>query len=183
MVDLARHTVFIGRFLTEVSGEPTDDISGPQPVDALTVPIAHRAGKIEDAGDRDPFHEVLFMQSILLEGVLAVAVERRVADWLEQGSTFDGLRLGLLATARDNCRHALFARRVLEEAIVADAEVAASLQAVLEHAVPLFPKVFDAAAADSMDLAGLPFGAHDLTTDAMDDLAKRIDDVGLDLPG
>ena len=179
LVDLARQAVFAGRFARDVLRESDDLAASESPLSSMLGERAARAA----GGDRSSLAEVALMQPVILEGSVAVTIGRRLVDWLGAAGLLAGLRAGLMAMARDHVRHTLFGVLFLQTEIAAGTDVAGRLQSLAAGIVPSVPRLFDGVAAGSMDLSGLPFGANDLTGDAMDALAARMQDVGLDAPG
>ena len=129
-------------------------------------------------------YEGLLLLSVLHKGVTAPSVQRRVVPWL-QDARLPGTAAGATALARDATRHALFGVRCLQQAVARTDEGATSasdVEALIEEALPILQGVVNEAAAQSNDFEGLSFGGEELSSETMECLARRIQDIGIDLP-
>lgn len=192
LVDEARAVVLADRFFDEVvQGKPSADIKdrvepsigldNPRLRELLSL-VSPRAEAVRV--DRLPFpdlHAGLLLLNVVLEGVVLIAVSRPLCRWLEQDSRLDGLRVGLVNLGRDVTRHVLFAEHLLQNADRPEADFA-SLEAVIEEVLPVVRGIVEDASTASNDFAGLPLSKEDLSTETMECLARRMQDVGIDLP-
>ncbi|HWC32167.1 MAG TPA: hypothetical protein VG709_03480 [Actinomycetota bacterium] len=192
LVDEARAVVLSDRFFEEVvqgksKTEKRDEVEpgvglANRRLDELFAQVAPRAEAVRV--DRMPsaeLHAGLLLLDVVFEGVVLVAVTRRLCHWLERDAGLDGLRTGLVNLGRDVTRHVLFAEHLIQNADQPEADLAA-LEGVIEEALPVVRGVVDDAAEASNDFAGLPLTDAELSTETMECLARRVQDVGIDLP-
>ena len=190
LVDEARAVVFCDRLRSEVFD--TDEnastrLRANDGVARLLDLVQPRAEAVR--AERRPgaaLHEGLLLLSVILEGVVAPTIQRRLGSWVEDHDGLPDLATGLRSLARDTLRHVHFAVGLIQEALGDDARdedaIAPAVEALIEEAVPLVRAVVDDAARASNDFSGLPLAEQQLTADAMDCLALRMQDIGLDLP-
>ena len=192
LVDEARAVVLADRFFEEVvqgkgPGESSDGVEPSvglpnEHVDELLTLVRPHAESVRvDRAPSDDLYAGLLLLSVVLEGVIVVSAGRLLGRWLEQEAGLDGLRAGIVSLIRDVTRHILFAVRLLQSAREPETDLAA-LEATIEGALPSVRGVIEEAGGVSADFAGLPFTAAELSSEAMDCLARRIHDVGIDLP-
>lgn len=194
LVDEARAVVFCERLLDEmVTPEPGSSSRAETAlrngrVGALLDLASSRADEVRVArAEGRPLYEGLLLLGVLHKGVIAPPVQRRLVPWL-QDAGLPGTAAGVTALARDGTRHALFAMRSLQQVFARSqggrkaATSASDLEALIEEALPVLQGVVDEGAAQSNDFDGLPFGDEELTTETMECLARRMQDIGIDLP-
>lgn len=190
LADEARAVVFCDRLTEEIFRTDQDRDARFRPNDCLRrlLDLAEpRADEVRVGRNAGPaLHEGLLILGVILDGVLAPAIQRRLGKWLEEDGGFPGLTEGMRSLARDTSRHAHFSIRLLQEALGDDAlderASAPGIEALIEEALPLVRGVVDEAARMSNDFSGLPFGDAELSMEAMDCLALRMQDIGIDLP-
>ncbi len=190
LVDEARAVVFCERLEAELTMDDTPGrglVHDNGHLERLLLLASPRADQVRlDRKAGPALFEGLLVLSILLDGVLAAPVLRRLGSWMEDRGGFPGTTGGMLGLARDTCRHAHFAIGLLSGAL-ADASLATSaeatsIEALIVEALPLVQGVVNEAAAATNDFSGLPFGDRELSFDTMDCLALRMQDIGIDLP-
>jgi ribonucleoside-diphosphate reductase beta chain len=185
LADRARAAVFFDRFRSEVvEAEVAEDKVTARNVDLaeLVDLVAARAEVIRHERDAGvALYEGLFLFNVLFGGVIAPVVHRKADDMLVKVDRLPALRRGLLAIARDSTRHALFGVRLLQE-LNAPADRATndglgeSIEALIGSAIPLVRRIVgEGDPATTKD--GGPSAA------AMELLARRMQDIGIDLPG
>lgn len=192
LVDEARAVVLADRFFEEVvqgkdgaekkdAIEPTIGLSNDRLTQLLGLVVPHaEAVRVERKPSSD-LHAGLLLLDVVFEGVVVVAVVRRFCDWLEHDAGLPGLRRGLSNFGRDVTRHVLFTEHLLQNADDPEVDFAA-LEGLIEQTLPVVRGVIDDAAEESNDFAGLPLTNEELSTETMECLARRVQDVGIDLP-
>ena len=191
LVDGGRRSVFFGRFFGEVvhrrgQGRP-GETDGPGTsngvVDELVDRILVRADEVRTTREvTDGMLVGLMLNSVVLEGVVTTTAERLLVEDLQRADHLVGLRSGLAALVRDQCRHLHFATGFLGRYTDPKDGRAELLQDELSEAIPLVERAFEAAGRESLDFASLGLRGSDLLATAMDGLARRAQDLGLDLP-
>lgn len=190
LVDEARAVVFFDRFRTEVVETTESSSERARRNDGLARLLdlaGSRADDVRVARHPGPaLHEGLLLLSVILQGVIAPTIQRRFGAWLEEDGSLPDLTAGIGFLARDTLRHAHFAVGLLQVALADDARderaSAPGVEELIEQAVPIVRAILDDAARASNDFSGLPYGERDLTAEAMDCLALRMQDIGIDLP-
>lgn len=190
LVDEARAVVFCERFRTEVleaEGAAAERMHPNDGVSRLLGLAEPRADAVRI--ERKPgtaLYEGLLILSVVRAGVIAPTFQRRLGTWLEDQAGFPDLTVGIRFLAHDAARHTQFAVRLLQQALGDDARTettdSAGIEALVEEAIPAVREVVDAAARVSNDFSGLPYDERELTSDMMDCIALRVQDIGLDLP-
>lgn len=190
LVDEARAVVFSDRLRTEIfeQGEDTSAWLRPNQHLGRLLDLAEpRADEVRVQREAGPsLHEGLLILGVIVNGVIAPTLLRRLGRWLEDEGGWPGITEGLRGLGQDTSRHAHFAVRLLQEALADDARdenpSAPGIEALIEEALPILRGVVDEAAEASNDFSGLPFGDDELSAETMDCLALRMQDIGIDLP-
>ena len=189
LADRARAGVFFERFASDAvgAGDPAEGLRGDGLVELLDM-VAARAELVRHQRDASAsLYEGIFLYNVLFQGVIAPIVHRDVDDLLTKLRRLPGLRAGLLALARDSTRHALFGVRLLQEktapsAGAPDDDFTEGIEALIEQAIPLIQGVVRGSGAAGDGTPEDPAGAPDPSATAMELLARRMQDIGIDLP-
>lgn len=187
LADLARHAVLLQRFFSEVvhrrgqtnGGDDRPGDANPE-LDRISAELLRRSDSVRaHRGPSDDLVAGLLLQGTILTGVLALTATRQVVEHCDKADVLPGLRAGLVTMARDQCRHVSFATHLLQGEASARGE---AIQVVVQAAIPRIGAMFEHAAAQTQDFEGIPVDASALTRTAMDQMAARLQDIGLDLP-
>ena len=180
LVDQARGVVFGARVTSEL-GMTLESNEG---IDEILDLVQRRGDEVRVKREQsEALYEGMLIHNLVYEGVISAAFLGGVGRYLEESAVLPGLKTGLLALARDLTRHVLFAIRLLQEAIDRDrGSDAGAIESAVEIALPLVNRSINAAASSTNDFAGLPFGDDDLSTNALETFARRMQDIGIDLP-
>ncbi|HYN35547.1 MAG TPA: hypothetical protein VEV82_01080, partial [Actinomycetota bacterium] len=180
LVDQARGVVFAGRITTELGGDPAPNSK----LEELFDLVEERADEVRVQREQNAaLYEGMLLNNVIYEGVIVVSFLRHLDGYLDTAQILPGLRAGLTAVARDTTRHVLFGVRLLQEAVDRDqGSDAAAIESVIEMALPVVNGVINEAAALSADFSGLQFDDNGISEAAMETLARRMHDIGIDLP-
>jgi ribonucleoside-diphosphate reductase beta chain len=190
LVDEARHTVFFDRFYSEaLEAEGTDMKSRLEAqTDRLNdgfrtlllemLPAASEAIR-KDRGNMDRLVEGIVLYHLVIEGTLALTGQRFLLNYTRENDLLPGFRQGFTAVARDESRHVGFGVKFLAEMVARDRHYADVIQASLAEVTPVSLTVIEPPGGDMSYFDPLPYGPDDLTTFALNSLAKRLKVIGV----
>ncbi|MDQ3987520.1 MAG: hypothetical protein M3280_13610 [Actinomycetota bacterium] len=191
LVDTARRTVFFDRFFSEVvhrrgQGSPRETSQlgvANQGVREIVDLISENADEVRRTRDvSDELLAGLLLHDVVLEGVTAATAERSLFGRLAELDSLRGLRTGLAALLRDQGRHVQFAVGFVGSYVSPRDGRGEALHDALGRSVGLVERVFESAAEASGDFESLGFDHAHLSSEAFGALARRVQDLGLDLP-
>jgi ribonucleoside-diphosphate reductase beta chain len=176
LVDQARAIVFAERVRSEI-GIAIDPIPA---LDDLFEMVRSRAGDVRVSREQgEALYEGMLLHNVLYEGVIVASTIRSVGGYLDRTSMLPGLRSGLIAFARDLTRHVLFGIRLLQRGVVRDrGSNAGALEEIVENALPVLKSVL----ASSESAFGTLNEDENERGNAYGTLARRLQDVGIDIP-
>jgi ribonucleotide reductase beta subunit family protein with ferritin-like domain len=184
LADAARHSVAFDRYFAEVvsaAGASTDLGPATTALDPTLARIEEAAGEAPVASDSNALDLALFLNGVLIEGVLAPVAQASLIDILEARRALPGLRSILRASFQDHARHAAFGVGYLRRALEADAGKAASLEPEIRRSVRDVHDILSAAEISSNGFDGVSIDRDDLGSRVMDCLTHRLQDIGLEL--
>ena len=180
LVDDARQAIFFGRVRAEVmdgqvGGGPA---AGPRARLLSEREVLSRK-PARARTDVTTLIEGLVLCHLVLEATIGLSVRRFLMTFLEGRGLLPGLRRGLLAVARDECRHIAFAQRVLGDLAAEDEGHRRTLRKALRRLAPVGLEVLDPAQPAADSLAAAPFGPEELHGFARSSLERRLEALGL----
>lgn len=189
LVDEARHTVFFDRFYSEALEEEGTDMESR--LEAQThrlndgfrtlllemLPAASEAIRM-DPGNLDRLVEGIVLYHLVIEATLALTGQRFLLNYTRENDLLPGFRQGFTAIARDESRHVGFGVRFLKEMVTTDRHYADVIQASLAEVTPVSLTVIEPPGGDMTYFEPLPYGPEDLTSFALNSLAKRLRVIG-----
>lgn len=191
LVDEARHTVFFDRFYAEVIGGEGADMQGR--VDAQKPHLNDGFGKllqdrlpaisrrIRDEGENlELLVEGIVLYHIVFAASLALTSSRFLLNFMREAELLPGFRQGFTAVARDMSRHVSFGVTFLKEMVAADERYAGVVRRTLGR-LPDVSSIIEPPNGDASYWDPFPYSAKDLTTYALESLAKRL--RAIDIPG
>jgi ribonucleoside-diphosphate reductase beta chain len=192
LADVARHTVFIDRFQSEVvegrdeamltrSARRSDRPSaGLRPLVIEMLPEA--AGRIrQEKGSVAPLVEGVVLYHLVIEACVMLTGRRFLLGFLRDRGLLPGLRRGLTAVARDESRHVNFAVRFLRDMVELDPNCQHVIRGTVARALPVALTTFQPPGGDTSLFEPFPFSPDDLTASARESLGRRLTAIGAEL--
>lgn len=187
LADAARHTVFLDRFASGVLAHGDDAVEAGSGClnDGWRILLTEMLPAASDAiaadlGNMDRLVEGIALYHLVIEGTVALTGRRFLLDHARTSDLLPGWCRGSTAIARDEARHVDFAMKFLREMVVRDHRYADVIAGVLTQALPVIRATFEAPGGDPSYFDPLPYGPDDLTTFALDALAKRAALIGVE---
>lgn len=176
LVDQARGLVFAERLRTEVGIA----LEPPAHLDLLFESIQARADDVRvERAEAEALYEGLLLHNVVYEGVIVATLIGVAGAYLERTSLLPGLRAGLIAFARDLTRHVLFGVQVVQRGVEKDRGAnAGAIEEVMEKALPFIKSTFSGSNESPSSLTE----DVDVSSRALETFARRMHDVGLDMP-
>lgn len=185
LADAARHAVAYNLFFEEVVGDDEDDSRRANAgLEKLREMLRDCSERTLAAPETAALHQGLFLNNVVLEGIIGASGAARLLDDLRSQDRLRGLRTLLAAVFRDYARHSSFAIGFLQREIVTNEPLATELEPYARSAASSVIDVYESVEVASNDdeggLAG-ELGTSELQISAMGALARRLQDLGLDL--
>lgn len=193
LVDEARHTVFLDRFVDEVVGDAGDRMRDRLDAQELRLDpdfrrllldelpaVAERIRAQDDDDDHSALVEGVVLYHVLIEGCLALSGQRFLLNFLRENRLLPGFRSGFTALTRDESRHVGFGVLFLRDMVERDVRYETVVRDAVVRYGPMTLAVVDpTVAGDSFET--LPYGPGDLATFARESLRKRLRAIGVEV--
>jgi ribonucleoside-diphosphate reductase beta chain len=147
LVDEARHTMFFARFFRDALALQAETMEetllslrsyvNPHLQTILLDTLPGIADRLRhEPENRTLLAEGVTIYHIITEGMMALAVQRRLLEQYRQLDLFPAFRAGFTAVTRDESRHVVFGVKCLRDLMQQDATVRATIQATIERLAP-----------------------------------------------
>lgn len=187
LADAARHSVAYDRFFGEVVSTAGGSAGDRHKMDttALDAVLARTEQTARDApvaSNSVALCSALFSNNLVVEGVLAPVAQACLVDSLSDWGALSGLRMILAASFRDHVRHAAFGVTYLRRELDADAAKVTLLEPHIRRSVQDVRDILSGADSASNGFEGIAVDRNELGSRLMDCLARRLQDIGVELP-
>ncbi|MDQ3954724.1 MAG: ribonucleotide-diphosphate reductase subunit beta [Actinomycetota bacterium] len=183
LADAARHAVAYGLVFEEVVRDGAN--AGPRRANAglekVRAALRDCSQRTLAAPETSALQQGLFLNNVVLEGIIGAQGAAHLLDVLRSEDRLRGLRTLLAAVFRDYARHSSFAIGFLQRDITTNEPMAVELEPYARSAASAVIDTYESARAASNDDEG-GLGTNELRNAAMGTLARRLQDLGLDLP-
>jgi ribonucleoside-diphosphate reductase beta chain len=186
--DEARHTIFFDRFYREVVGVPGEsildvlDASYGYVSETFAGPFGLLAYQADDLrkDPENPARRVAYGTTYFLwiEGVLALTVMKVTLTFCRRHGVLPGYLTGFLATCRDEARHVQGGMRFLRDAVRGDPALLREVHETLRTIL-----LMNGAVSRALDFEPLGWDREGVRAQMIDQLRRKLNDVGIRLPG